>query len=269
VAAAQTEAQVDPSVSHFQAFLATFGLWLDRANLIGVRANWNGGHESLLPRDCGLNGFDRSRCLAGQRSLLLPSDPRYNSRSLMSSLSSVIARLCSSENSARQNAAGKIYAAGRNLADTAVQSWWTNPELSTLLLRPAPELTVGLAVMRDSFARIHEANASPRLAQVPPDQDAEEFELHFPQGVSLDILTTRDPSGSGAIARYLSKFGEGIQQVEFRCTSVDRASEILAQEFGVAPVYPQTRTGADGTRVNFFLVPSPGAGKVLIELYER
>jgi hypothetical protein len=187
----------------------------------------------------------------------------------MSSLSSAIAGLCSSENSIRQNAAGEIYGAGRNLADAAVQGWWTNPELSTLLLRPAPEVTVGLAVKRDAFARIHEANASPRLAQVPPDQDAEEFELHFPPRISVDILTTRDPSGPGAIARYLSKFGEGIQQVEFRCTGVDRATEILAREFGVAPVYPQTRPGADGTRVNFFLVPSPGMGKVLIELYER
>jgi hypothetical protein len=28
------------------------------------------------------------------------------------------------------------------------------------------------------------------------------------------------------------------------------------------------RPGADGTRVNFFLVPSPDGGKVLIELYE-
>jgi hypothetical protein len=33
-------------------------------------------------------------------------------------------------------------------------------------------------------------------------------------------------------------------------------------------VYPATRPGADGTLVNFFLVPSPGAGKVLIELYQ-
>jgi len=35
-----------------------------------------------------------------------------------------------------------------------------------------------------------------------------------------------------------------------------------------APVYSETRNGADGTRVNFFLDPSPDGGKVLIELYE-
>jgi hypothetical protein len=37
----------------------------------------------------------------------------------------------------------------------------------------------------------------------------------------------------------------------------------------VTPIYPGKRPGADGTRVNFFLVPLPDGGKVLIELYER
>jgi hypothetical protein len=65
----------------------------------------------------------------------------------------------------------------------------------------------------------------------------------------------------------LNKFGEGVQQVEFRCTNVDRATLILKDKFDTVPVYPATRPGADGTRVNFFLVKSPD-GKVLIELYE-
>ncbi len=34
------------------------------------------------------------------------------------------------------------------------------------------------------------------------------------------------------------------------------------------PVYPETRAGADGTRVNFFLVPITKGKKVLIELVE-
>jgi hypothetical protein len=106
------------------------------------------------------------------------------------------------------------------------------------------------------------------LAEVPPDQDAEEFELHFPNGIGLDVLTTKNPGGSGAIAKYLAKFGEGVQQVEYRCENVDRAAAILKQEFGVTPVYPTTRPGADGTRVNFFLVTTPDEQKVLIELYE-
>jgi len=124
-------------------------------------------------------------------------------------------------------------------------------------------------VRPSTFARIRDANGAPPLANVPPDQDAEEFELHFPDDISLDVLTTRDLKGEGAIAKYLAKFGEGVQQVEFRCTNVDHATQILKEKFGVSPTYPQTRPGADGTRVNFFLVPLPNGSKVLVELYER
>src|SRR6202020_3178443 len=103
---------------------------------------------------------------------------------------------------------------------------------------------------------IRDANASPRLAEVPPDQDAREFELHFDANVALDILTTRDPKGQGAIARYLSRFGEGIQQVEYRCKNVDAATALLKKKFGVEAIYPHERPGADGARINFFLVPT-------------
>jgi len=108
----------------------------------------------------------------------------------------------------------------------------------------------------------------PHLAQVPTEQDASEFELHFPGGITLDVLTTRELEGTGAIARFLAKQGEGIQQVEFRCEDVDRAAAILQKDFGVEPVYPCKRPGADGTRVNFFLVSTASGQKVLIELYE-
>jgi methylmalonyl-CoA/ethylmalonyl-CoA epimerase len=164
--------------------------------------------------------------------------------------------------------AEEIYRLGRATAGSAIANWWAESDLSALLVGPNPTITVGLAVQRDTFGRIRIANGTPRLAEVPPDQDAEEFELHFTEGISLDILTAREPGGSGAIAKYLAKLGEGIQQVEYRCTNVDRATQILKDKFGVTPVYPATRHGADATRVNFFLVTSPDGGKVLIELYE-
>ena len=82
------------------------------------------------------------------------------------------------------------------------------------------------------------------------------------------VMVTREPGGTGAIAKYLARFGEGIQQVEYRCANVERATQVLKEKFRLAPVYPETRAGADATRVNFFLVPSPDGGKVLIELYE-
>ncbi len=183
-------------------------------------------------------------------------------------LSSPIADLSSSDESKRLAAAVEIYRAGRTPADRVVFAWWTNDEFYSLLYGSKPSVTVGLAVERETFQRIREASGLPQLTDVPPDQDAEEFELHFAAGIALDVLTTKHPGGPGAIAKYLAKFGEGVQQVEYRCKNVDRATAILKQEFGVTPVYPATRPGADGTRVNFFLVASPDYGKILVELYE-
>jgi len=205
----------------------------------------------------------------GCRSFFLDALSRYNFVAIMSSpLSTAIAGLSSSEASARKAAGEEVYRLGRAAAGIAVVSWWEDEELSGLLLAPNPVITVGVAVPRETFNRIRIANGTPGLAEVPPDQDAEEFTLHFSEEVALDLLTTREPGGDGAIARYLSKFGEGVQQVEFRCTNVDRATEILKEKFKIDSVYPATRPGADKTRVNFFLVTSPDGGKVLIELYD-
>lgn len=187
---------------------------------------------------------------------------------LAKDLAKAIAGLSSTDAEARHHAAEEIYRLGRAAAGIAISHWWADNELGQLLSRDNPSVTVGLAVARETFSPIRVANGTPRLAEVPADQDAEEFELHFGDGVSLDILTAREPGGNGAIARYLSKFGEGVQQVEFRCANVDRATEILKERFRAAPIYPEARPGADGTRVNFFLVASPDGGKVLIELYE-
>ena len=187
-------------------------------------------------------------------------------------ISSAISNLSAADESARVAAALEIYLHGRIPADRAVSRWWHDAELSELLLRPKPIVTVGVAVHRETFASILAANGQPALADVPQEQDAEEFELHFADGVELDVLTSREPDGRGAIARFLAKFGEGVQQVEFRCLNVDRAMAILRERFSVAPIYPEARAGANGSKVNFFLVPAPGAGaenaKVLIELYE-
>jgi hypothetical protein len=184
------------------------------------------------------------------------------------SLQRALDRMSSPDPEVRMTAATEIHHIGRALADHAVFPWWSDPELFSLLEGNNPLVTVGLAVTPQRFEKIREACGTPRLAEVPPDQDAREFELHLPGGLSMDVLTSKDPAGSGAIAKYLRKFGEGVQQVEFRCHDVDRATQILQQKLGIQPVYPETRLGADGTRVNFFLLSAPGADKVLVELYE-
>ncbi len=175
--------------------------------------------------------------------------------------------LSTADDSVRAHAARQIYDTGIAPALIIASKWQQNTELADLLSTPTLHATTGLAVFPAAFAKIRAAAGKPALAEVPPDQDAEEFELHFPDAVALDILTSKDPAGDGAIARYLRKFGEGIQQVEFRCKNVDRAAEILKRVFAVSPVYPATRPGANNTRINFFLVAAESE-KLLIELYE-
>jgi hypothetical protein len=187
-------------------------------------------------------------------------------------LSSAIINLAAAEKSARVTGASEIYRQGRALADAATFSWWADRELAELLLNPKPIVTVGVAVRRETFTRIRAANGQAELADVPQEQDAEEFELHFADGVELDVLTSKEPDGQGAIARFLEKFGEGVQQVEFRCLNVNRAMAILRERFRLGPIYPEPRAGANGSKVNFVLVAVPSSGiekaKVLIELYE-
>ncbi|HXJ16063.1 MAG TPA: hypothetical protein VNM68_02580 [Candidatus Polarisedimenticolia bacterium] len=186
-------------------------------------------------------------------------------------MASLIRRLGDSDLATRTDAATEIFERGAELARVATEKWLTDPELADCFIAGTggfPETTVGVAIQPETFERLRTASGSPRLADVPPDQDADEFELSYPGGVQLDLLTTRQPGGSGAIARYLRKSGEGIQQVELYVRDAERATMILRTRFGLAPVYPTSRAGADGARVNFFLVPAGPDRKVLIELVE-
>ena len=181
---------------------------------------------------------------------------------------SPIARLASIDPHTRTQAAEELFAQGRQLVEPILAVWRRESELGALLHLPRPRITVGVAVNPETFEKIRAANTDPRLADVPPDQDAREFELQFGANVRLDILTTKGPRGSGAIARFLEKFGEGIQQVELEVKDCDSATNRVRSAFGVEPLYPATRSGADGTRVNFFLASRPDGRKVLIELVE-
>lgn len=173
----------------------------------------------------------------------------------------------------------RLYLAGVKLCTPLLSRWVSDPEFRELTLPGKPAkathahlgpstIVVGIAVQPETFQKIRAANNSPQLAQVPTDQDAQEFELHLDGSIEFDILSTREPGGSGAISRFLEKFGEGIQQVEIYVRDVDRATEILRTRFALEPLYPSTRPGADGTRVNFFLAAGPDAKKVLVELVE-
>lgn len=181
----------------------------------------------------------------------------------------------------RQQAAQMLFDLGRALSRETIEKWAQDSDFRSLLItdQESPRATVGIAVSPGLFANIRTANGNPKLANVPPDQDAVEFELHFSRvqpatkespapSLRLDILTTQDQDAEGAIANFLKKFGEGIQQVEYEVSNVDSATRILANKFAQKSIYPATRPGADGTRVNFFLVNTSGGKKILVELVE-
>ncbi|HEX5425433.1 MAG TPA: hypothetical protein VFW94_17925 [Candidatus Acidoferrales bacterium] len=181
-----------------------------------------------------------------------------------------IAALSDASASVRKNAATAIFNAGAELIAPLLQQWHAYSEMAACISSAGPpQITVGIAVQTARFDEIRNANGTPPLADVPPDQDAKEFELDFPGGARLDVLTSTGPGGSGAIARYLKKFGEGIQQIEVNVSDVDHATQMLRSQFGVEPIYPATRTGANQTKVNFFLISIPGGGKLLVELVEK
>ena len=193
------------------------------------------------------------------------------SPSQASDIAGLILALAREDATARETAAAEIFQRGCDLTASVCLKWLTNADLKSMFVHAARDklhATVGVAVPPERFEGIRQANGTPPLADVPPDQDAVEFELDFPNEIRLDVLTTRDVNGNGAIAKYLQKFGAGIQQVEFLVTDVDKATAILRKGFGVQPIYPQTRRGANNTRVNFFLIPTPENKKVLIEFVE-
>lgn len=173
----------------------------------------------------------------------------------------------------------RLYLAGVNLFMPLLTRWVDDLSFREMTLpfsRAAGEqkkngpstIIVGIAVNPETFEKIRAANDFPHLSEVPPDQDAKEFELEAGDSAKFDVLTTREPEGDGPIARYLKRFGAGIQQIELYVRDVDRATEILKSNFGLQPIYPATRDGADGTRVNFFLATTPDAKKILVELVE-
>src|ERR1700722_5894701 len=198
--------------------------------------------------------------------------------------SELIARLADNDPMERAWTASSLFGAGVFRVLDSLQDWEQDDEWQKVVVRekfesatPAipfgAKLTVGIAVLPETFDRRRAPNGSPPLADAPADQDVLEFELVLTEAgmsyVHLDILTTKTRGGKGVIAHFLEKFGEGIQQVELDVTNVDRATEILRTRFNLEPIYPTVRAGANGTRVNFFLVTSRKGQKVLVELVEQ
>jgi hypothetical protein len=191
-------------------------------------------------------------------------------------IAQLIEQLGGADEPHRLAAAANLFTLGANMAWPLAVAWMADTELAALFVTERyddppviqPETTVGVAVSPGNFMRIRGAHGDPAEAGVPPDQDAREFELHPAPSVRLDILTSRNPAGTGALARFLQRNGEGIQQVEFQVRDAARVQELLHGKFQLTPIYPYVRPGANGTIVNFFLLPVVNGEKVLVEFFE-
>src|SRR5262249_29784073 len=151
------------------------------------------------------------------------------------------------------------------------QDLWSRDERLKGLITGPP--TVGIAVEPERFATIRSAWGCPPLSEVPLEQDTEEFEIQMP-GAHLDILTPKRAGAEpGPIDKFLARQGEGIQQVELLTSNVAQATQILferaQQTGGPRPIYPAPRVGANGTTVNFILMPIKSGGKLLVELVQN
>ena len=67
---------------------------------------------------------------------------------------------------------------------------------------------------------------------------------------------------------FFGNSAKGYSRSKSACVNVTARRGMLRERFGIEPIYPATRAGADGTSVNFFLVATPEGKKVLIELVE-
>jgi hypothetical protein len=184
------------------------------------------------------------------------------------SIAAYVSQMAGPDAKEREQAAYALFRLGCASAEPVLKKWFADPEFRALVPGRGVLLTVGLAVQPATFEAIRARFGRPQLAEVPADQDALEFELSFAHGVRLDVIAPRTATGEGAIAKFLARFGEGIQQVECDVRDVSRATEILQQRLKVQPIYPEIRAGANQTRVNFFLVPVADNRKLLIELVE-
>jgi methylmalonyl-CoA/ethylmalonyl-CoA epimerase len=82
-------------------------------------------------------------------------------------------------------------------------------------------------------------------------------------GSSIQLLAPL--SDDSTIGKFLTRHGQGIQQLAYRVRDLDVVTEVLRGR-GVRLLYPAARRGTSDSRVNF--VHPKDAGGVLVELVE-
>ncbi len=95
------------------------------------------------------------------------------------------------------------------------------------------------------------------------EQDLEEAMLEFQDGSKIQLLASTNTEST--IGKFISKHGEGMQQLALRVINLEQATKLLA-ETQISSVYPAQKMGSNKTRINF--IHPKYTGGVLIELVE-
>jgi methylmalonyl-CoA/ethylmalonyl-CoA epimerase len=95
------------------------------------------------------------------------------------------------------------------------------------------------------------------------EQGIEEAMLGVADGSRIQLIAPLNSEST--IAKFLAKNGEGIQQLAFRVSNIDLAMAAVTAA-GMRLIYPDSRIGTAGSRINF--VHPKDAGGVLVELVE-
>lgn len=129
---------------------------------------------------------------------------------------------------------------------------------------------VGIAVADfDSAVEFYRCTfgLEPAHEEVNEEQGVREAMLRAPgdtgDGTAVQLLAPLTPDST--IGRFLDRNGPGLQQLAYRVSDIDAASETLRAQ-GLRLLYDAPRRGTAESRVNF--VHPKDAGGVLVELVE-
>ncbi len=121
-----------------------------------------------------------------------------------------------------------------------------------------PDLDEAIAFYRDNFnmvvlhEEVNEAQGVREAMVGVGDTDSR-----------IQLLAPLTPEST--IAKFLDRSGPGLQQLAYRVTNLDEASEILRGR-GLRLLYDEPRRGTANSRINF--IHPKDAGGVLVELVE-
>ncbi|KQU70676.1 methylmalonyl-CoA epimerase [Phycicoccus sp. Root563] len=120
------------------------------------------------------------------------------------------------------------------------------------------DLDVAIAFYRDTYGMTlaHE--------EVNEEQGVREAMMAVGgSGSHIQLLAPLTPEST--IAKFLDRFGPGVQQVAYRVEDVEAVSAVL-RERGLRLLYDEPRRGTSNSRVNF--IHPKDAGGVLVELVQ-